>query len=164
MHTTTTTLPRALGLPPRLPPQGGWLLLLAGLSWPRRPPHPAWRPPAPWHLPTGLAFGGGADWGACAGGRGPCSLERRRIQHRAGCAQQHPKDALSKATPAVPPLPHRWVPAGQEVPPSKAPRAQARPAPTPFPQWEQTACPETQRTHAVWFAATGIRGCDSGVC
>lgn len=83
-------------------------------------------------------------------GKGAPSLERRGAHHRAGCPQQHSKDALSKATPAVPPRPHRWVPQ-DEKPPSEAPSAQARPAPTPFPPWEQTACPETQRPHAVWF-------------
>lgn len=77
----------------------------------------------------GGAEGGGGLW------RGGSSLVSCRVQHGAGCSPQHPKDALSKATP-LSPTPHSWVPPlpGQEALPSEAPRAQARPLPTPFPQ------------------------------
>lgn len=89
-------------------------------------------------------------------GTGVSSLERCRGPTWSQVFPTHPKDALSKATLLFP-TPHRWLPPEQEAPQAKPPEPRLAPQPpTPFPQWEQTACPETQRTHAVWFAA-GVR-------
>ncbi|CAN0431163.1 unnamed protein product [Rangifer tarandus platyrhynchus] len=85
-------------------------------------------PLAPWHLPTGLAFGGSRRWGGLW--RGGSSLVCCRVQHGAGCSPQHPKDALSKATPLFP-TPHRWVPTCQDKKPSQAKPPEPRLNPSP---------------------------------
>uniref|UniRef100_A0A8D1V2D0 Calponin n=1 Tax=Sus scrofa TaxID=9823 RepID=A0A8D1V2D0_PIG len=147
-RTTTTTLPRVLGLPPS-PREAG---CCSWWAWPGLlTPSPCMAPPAPWHLPTGLVFVG-SRLGSLWGGRGhlPGAL---RGPTWSWVFPTAPKGRTEQSYPAVPHSPQVGPPPDQKPPQAKPPEPRLAPPPTPFPQWEQTACPETQRTHAVWFAA-----------
>ena len=94
---------------------------------------------------------------------GGSSLVCCRLQHGAGCSPQHPKDALSKATP-LSPTPHRWAPPRQDKKPSQAKPPEPRLDPShPIPAAGANCMPrplaDTRGLVCSW-----LTGCDSGVC